>query len=100
LEQIKKIVFLEAVQDYGGARISALELAERLSKKHKVTIIDFYGSCKPFLENVRKRGIDLRIIDKRDNPYIINTSPILLIKIMNFVLFAPHLIGVRKKFIV
>jgi len=97
LEQIKKIVFLEAVQDYGGARISALELAERLSKKHKVTIIDFYGSCKPFLENVRKRGIDLRIIDKRDNPYIINTSPILLIKIMNFVLFAPHLIGVRKK---
>ena len=97
MEQIKKIVFLEAVQDYGGARISALELAERLSKKHKVTIIDFYGSCKPFLENVRKRGIDLRIIDKRDNPYIINTSPILLIKIMNFVLFAPHLIGVRKK---
>ena len=56
MEQIKKIVFLEAVQDYGGARISAVELAERLSKKHKVTIIDFYGSCTPFLDNVTKRG--------------------------------------------
>lgn len=93
----KKIIFLEAVQDYGGARISAVELAERLSKQHKVTIIDFYGSCKPFLENVTKRGIDLRIIDKRDTPYIINTSTVLLIKIVNFVLFVPHLIRIRKK---
>jgi glycosyltransferase involved in cell wall biosynthesis len=94
---MKNIIFLEAVQDYGGARISAVELAERLSKKHKVTIIDFYGSCKPFLENVTKRGIDLRIIEKRETPYIINTSPFLLIKIINFVLFVPHLIGIRKK---
>ncbi|KLT71058.1 glycosyltransferase family 4 protein [Flavobacterium sp. ABG] len=93
----KKIIFLEAVQDYGGARISAVELAERLSKQHKVTIIDFYGSCKPFLENVTKRGIDLRIIDKRDTPYIINTSTVLLIKIVNFILFVPHLIRIRKK---
>lgn len=93
----KKIIFLEAVQDYGGARISAVELAERLSKQHKVTIIDFYGSCKPFLENVTKRGIDLRIIDKRDTPYIINTSTVLLIKIVNFILFVPHLIKIRKK---
>ncbi|PIF31393.1 glycosyltransferase involved in cell wall biosynthesis [Flavobacterium sp. 9] len=93
----KKIIFLEAVQDYGGARISAVELAERLSKQHKVTIIDFYGSCKPFLENVTKRGIDLRIIDKRDTPYIINTSTVLFIKIVNFILFVPHLIRIRKK---
>lgn len=97
MEQIKKIVFLEAVQDYGGARISAVELAERLSKKHKVTIIDFYGSCTPFLDNVTKRGIDLRIIEKRENPYIINTSPFLLIKIINSLLFVPHLIRIRKK---
>ncbi len=97
MEQIKKIVFLEAVQDYGGARISAVELAERLSKKHKVTIIDFYGSCTPFLDNVTKRGIDLHIIEKRKTPYIINTSPVLLIKIINSLLFVPHLIRIRKK---
>lgn len=97
MEQIKKIVFLETVQDYGGARISAVELAERLSKKHKVTIIDFYGTCTPFLENVTKRGIDLRIVNKRETPYIINTSPVLLLKIINTLFFIPHLIKIRMK---
>lgn len=93
----KKIIFLEAVQDYGGARISTIELAERLSKKHKVTIIDFYGTCIPFLDNAKNRCIDLRIAEKRDHPYIINTSSYLLIKIINFILFVPHLIRIRKK---
>lgn len=97
MEQIKKIVFIEAVQDYGGARISTVELAERLSKNHNVAIIDFYGSCKPFTDSVTKRGLELSIIDKREVPYIINTSPYLLVKIVNFVLFIPHLMGMRKK---
>ena len=97
MEQIKKIIFLEAVQDYGGARISTVELAERLSKNHHITIIDFYGSCKPFLVDVIKRDLDIRIVEKRDSPYIINTSPNLFIKIVNFILFFPHLILMRKK---
>lgn len=97
MEQKYKIVFLETVQDYGGSNISALELAERLSKMHKITIIDFYGSCKPYLLHVKKTGIDLRIVEKRETPYIINTSSILVIKIINFLLFIPHLIGIRKK---
>ncbi|SHG48713.1 Glycosyltransferase involved in cell wall bisynthesis [Flavobacterium micromati] len=97
MEEKKKIVFLEAVQDYGGARISAVELADRLSRKHNVSIIDFYGSCKPFTEAVISKGLKLHIVEKRDTAYIINRSNNLIMKIINFLLFIPHLIRIRSK---
>lgn len=97
MEEKKKIVFLEAVQDYGGARISAVELAERLSRKHHVSIIDFYGSCKPFTDVVISKRLELHIVEKRETPYIINTSTYLLVKIINFLRFIPHVIRIRRK---
>lgn len=93
----KNILFLEAVQDYGGARISTVELAERLAAKHVVTILDFYGSCIPFLEDVTKRNIKLEIIDKRNTPFIINTSNFLPFKLLNYFLFLPHWLKMRKE---
>lgn len=92
----RKIIFLEAVQDYGGARISTVELAERLAVRHDVTIIDFYGSCKPFLNDVDRRKLKLNIIEKRDTPYIINTSRLLPVKLLNYLKFIPHLLKMRK----
>ncbi|MBL4677494.1 MAG: glycosyltransferase family 4 protein [Mucilaginibacter sp.] len=94
----KKIVFLEAVQDYGGARISTVELAERLAKIHHVTLIDFYGSCVPFLNDVEKRNLNIQIVDKRDTPYIINRSAnaSVLTKLINYLLYVPHWLKMRK----
>lgn len=91
-----KIIFLEAVQNYGGARISTLELAERLSVNHEVLIVDFYGSCEPFLNAVDEKKLKVIIVDKRNEPVIIRSS---LSKIRNFikrVKFIPHWLGLRK----
>lgn len=96
-EKSKKIVFLEAVQDYGGARISTVELAERLSVRHNVTMFDFYGTCLPFVNDATKRNLKLEIINKRDSPYIINTSRRLLVKLFNYLLFIPHWFKIRKE---
>ncbi|KUJ50600.1 glycosyltransferase family 4 protein [Chryseobacterium sp. JAH] len=91
------IIFLEAVQDYGGARISTVELAQRLSEKHNVKMLDFYGSCKAFVEDIEIRNISLEVIEQRDKPYIINTSKSLPLKLINYFLFVPHWWKMRKE---
>lgn len=92
-----KIIFLEAVQNYGGARISTVELAERLSNKHEVFIIDFYGSCKPFIDAVIEKKIDYKIVDKRSEPYILHSNNNILSKIFNLVFYFFHWIKLNNE---
>lgn len=70
-----KIIFLEAVQDHGGARKSTIELAKRLkSLGHDILIVDFWGSCKPFVNDVQKAEINLEILEPRNQPFLISNS--------------------------
>lgn len=92
-----RIIFLEAVQDYGGARISTLELAERLAKTNFVSVIDLYGSCKPFTNACKDKNIELQIVDYRDKPFIIKSSSNKLITLINLLRFVPHVISINKK---
>lgn len=67
-----KIIFLEAVQDHGGARKSTLELAERLQNNGaEVSVIDFYGSNTDFVEDAKSKNLQLTILSKRNSPFII-----------------------------
>lgn len=70
-----KIIFLEAVQDHGGARKSTIELAKRIqSLGHQVLVVDFWGSCKPFINDVKSAGLDLRILSPREEPFILSSK--------------------------
>lgn len=70
-----RIIFLEAVQSYGGARKSTVELAARLkSLGHKVLIVDFWGSNLEFVEAVENEQLDLRIIEPRVEPFVISSG--------------------------
>lgn len=70
-----KILFLEAVQNFGGARKSTLELATRLQKAgHEVLIVDFWGSCKPFIQAVNDKQLNIKILDQRQEPIILTSS--------------------------
>jgi len=92
-----KILFLEAVQNYGGARKSTVELAHRLKcNNNKVLIVDFWGSCKPFLEAVSTSNIDCQILDKRKEPFLLSASTITK-KIKNYINYFFLSISYRKK---
>lgn len=70
-----KVVFIEAVQNFGGARKSTVELAERLSKRGvRVKIVDFWGSCLPFVNAVKEKNLELEILDPRNSPIILSDS--------------------------
>lgn len=67
------IVFLEAVQTFGGARKSTLELAKRLQDRgDSVHIIDFWGSCTPFIEEAQRLEVAVELIDKRNTPIVLS----------------------------
>ncbi|UWX61503.1 glycosyltransferase family 4 protein [Chryseobacterium oranimense] len=66
------IIFLEAVQIHGGARKSTIELAKRLNEEgHNSVIVDFWGSCSEFVEDVQANKIPIQILKKNDSPIAI-----------------------------
>ena len=96
---MQKIVFLEAVQNYGGARRSTLELAHRISDSYDVTIVDMFGSCVPFLQAIEEKHLDLRIIDKKNAPVLVGggVSSNTIKKVFNYLKYIPIQIKLRKK---
>jgi glycosyltransferase involved in cell wall biosynthesis len=56
------VVFLEFVQNWGGAPRSSIELAKRLSKYVKVSIIDPNGCCREFRKAAEDTGVDYHIL--------------------------------------
>lgn len=73
-----KIIFLENVVNYGGAKIATVNLAYQLrrytSDKFETMIIDVNGSCQPFVEACRKHNIMLRIASPGEKPTILKGS--------------------------
>lgn len=92
-----KIVFLEAVQNYGGARIATVQLAQRLVSEHTVYMVDLYGSCKPFIDACATKDFELKIIDKRQTPFIIHATPNRLMVLFNLIKFVPHIFIINKR---
>lgn len=91
------IVFLEAVQNFGGARKSTIELANRLKGiNYNILIIDFWGSCKPFVSEVNRLNLPIRFIDKQEVPIILNHSNKLKM-VINYFLYIKKWFQYRKK---
>lgn len=92
-----KICFLESAQNFGGARSAAIKMAKVLSAGSDVNIIDIYGSCKPFVEACQQSGVPFEILCDDSNPYYVRSASSLWQKIINLLLFLPHLIGIGRK---
>lgn len=93
-----KVIFLEVAQDHGGARKSTIELAGRLAMDSEIDthIVDFYGSCSQFVDDVLAKKIPLTILDKRDHPFILQNDNILR-RLLNYVSFIRESMKLRKK---
>ena len=92
------IVFLEAVQTHGGARKSTVELAKRLQNNHHdVLIIDFWGNCMEFVNDVSDNNIRLEILNPRGKAIIIKESKNNWSNAINFFSFLKEWLILRKK---
>ncbi len=57
------VVFFDFVTQYGGAPRVLVEVAARLSKHVRVSFLDPYGACPPYLEAIRLAGLDCTVLD-------------------------------------
>ncbi|SIQ58649.1 Glycosyltransferase involved in cell wall bisynthesis [Chryseobacterium sp. RU37D] len=93
------IIFLEAVQIHGGARKSTIELARRLNEEgHNSVVVDFWGNCTDFVEDVKANDIPIKILKKNNTPIVIFSSknPVIILK--NITLFLLDWMKLKKEF--
>lgn len=80
------IIFLEAVQNFGGARMSTLELAKRMQDLgHNVLIVDFWGANKDFVSKAHEFNLPITYLKERPEPFVIKESNSKLLQIKNYV---------------
>lgn len=92
-----KIVFLENVIDFGGARKSTIELASNLSINNDVYIVDVHGTCQPFVDACNNSDVKLEILLKQDNQVILANSRNIFTRLVQYIKFFLVTIRARKK---
>lgn len=93
-----RIIFLEAVQDYGGARASTLELASRLqSAGHAVLIVDVWGADQEFIQKAERLALPFHVLSARRKPFLL-TSKSRFGSILNSILYYKLNNEYRNKF--
>src|SRR5690554_8046479 len=92
-----KIIFLEAVQDHGGARKSTIELANRLKKNGvNILFVDFYGTNNEFLSEIKKNNLKYKVLKKRYEPFILGNKN-KFIQLKNYIVFLIETIFLKSK---
>lgn len=93
-----KVIFLEAVQNFGGARKSTLELAKRMQDiGHDVLIVDFWGCVDSFINKIHDYDLEHVILDQRDAPILIS-DPNKVKKVKNTISYSSYQLRYRAKF--
>jgi glycosyltransferase involved in cell wall biosynthesis len=82
-----KIIFLEAVQNFGGSSKSTLELAKRLiDENNEVLVVDFWGCCEPYIKQCEKENVPYKLIDPREKPILLSKKG-KIDKIINYIAY-------------
>ncbi|WP_027379612.1 glycosyltransferase family 4 protein [Chryseobacterium daeguense] len=93
------IIFLEAVQIHGGARKSTIELAKRLNDGgHNSVIVDFWGNCSEFVDDVKANDIAIKVLKKNDAPIAIFSTKNPVKIFVNTTLFLMDWFKLKKEF--
>src|SRR5690606_22247474 len=86
-----KLIFLDAVQDFGGSQKSTINLIKNITD-HEVLYVDFWGVSKELIENLETNNIKYNILDKREKPIIIREKS----KLRTIKNFFSYLLNKRK----
>lgn len=82
-----RIIFLEAVQNFGGSSKSTLELATRLlAEKNEVLIVDFWGCCESYIEQCEKEKVPYKLLDPREKPIMLSNKG-KMNKVLNYITY-------------
>lgn len=82
-----RIAFLSSVFSFGGAQMSSIELAVRLSPEHDVKFFDTYGCSEPYINELKSNKIQYSLLSESSVPFIISKYKNRLFNIFRYLLF-------------
>lgn len=91
------IIFLDAVQDFGGSQKSTISLMVNIKDEHKALYVDFWGTEKVLYEELEKRSINFKILDKKDSPIIIKESGNVIKTTINMIRYGLNMLKLKKE---
>jgi len=91
-----RIAFLTSAFSYGGAQMSTVELAERLSGSHDVKFFDTYGCSEPFIMALKNRNIEYTILSKSTSPFIVSKHKNRLLNVFRYFIFFFKWVQIRR----
>lgn len=68
------ILFLDAVQDFGGSQKSTISLMKNIKNEHEVLYVDFWGTESVLFDVLKENKIEYFILNKREHPIIIREN--------------------------
>src|SRR5690554_3825154 len=68
------IIFLDAVQDFGGSQKSTISLMKNIKNEHEVLYVDFWGTESVLFDVLKENKIEYFILNKREHPIIIREN--------------------------
>ena len=97
MKQVKHVVFIEYVTQFGGAPRSTLEFAQRLNKHVQVTIIDPYGCCAEYREAALRAGLNYLVLAPRNDNVTIGFKGQPIRRAIRLIGGLPHWLRLRRQ---
>lgn len=91
------VCFFECVRHFGGAASALVDFAARLKQHAEVTIVDFYGTCKPLRSAAAAAGVRLEVVIPLENHRIISGDDRAWARAIHALRSLPHLMKIRAR---
>jgi glycosyltransferase involved in cell wall biosynthesis len=89
------VCFFECVRHFGGASIALVDFAARLKSHAEVSIVDFYGTCKPLRSAAAAAGVRLEVAMPLEHSKVISGDERAWVRAIRTLEALPHLMAVR-----
>lgn len=92
-----KILFLDAVQDFGGSQKSTINLIKNIEIGNECMYVDFWGTSTELFNVLSNQNIYFKVLNKRDSPIIINEGKGKISTIKNTITYFFNYLFLKKE---
>lgn len=94
-----KLVFFDFIHRYGGGPQLAADTMIRLSRHHKVEVIDPYGQSKPYINKLRDGGVMVHVLMPQSRFIFLGSPRNPLKRLWRLFRALPHYIRLRRRLV-
>jgi glycosyltransferase involved in cell wall biosynthesis len=91
-----QVLFFQIVKDHGGASHSLVEVARRLQAHAGVEVVDVYGECPAFAQDLERAGVPRRVLLPGGDLQAVGSRHQPLRRLARLLGTVPHVLRIQK----